>query len=85
MQLLTGLIVLLMEYNEEDDCDCEEAGTCRCCLTRAALDEATRAFPDAFVAAEGAWWREVEARFAPAAAVPAVVVSQVQAPEPVTA
>lgn len=78
MQLLTGLIVLLLEYHEEDDCDCAQDGTCRCCLTRTALDEAAREHPEAYTLAEGAWWRDVEARFAPVPApapeLPPVVV-----------
>ena len=65
MELLTGLLALLMEHHEDDDCDCERAGTCRCCLTRVALAEAARAYPAQFSAAEDAWWRELETRFAP--------------------
>ena len=65
MELLTGLLGLLLEYHEDEECDCAGDGTCRCCLTRAALAEAARAHPEQFTAAEAAWWRDLEARFAP--------------------
>jgi hypothetical protein len=65
MDLLTGLLALLIEYHEDEECDCSRAGTCRCCLTRVALAEAARTYPEEFRGAEGAWWRELEARFAP--------------------
>ena len=65
MELLTGLLALLIEYHEDEECDCGRAGTCRYCLTRVALAEAARAYPAQFTAAEDAWWRELETRFAP--------------------
>lgn len=65
MDLLTGLLALLLEYHEDEECDCNRAGTCRYCLTRVALAEAARRYPAEFSNAEGAWWRELEARFAP--------------------
>jgi hypothetical protein len=65
MDLLTGLLGLLLEYHDDEECDCDTAGTCRYCLTRVALAEAARMHPEQFAAAEGAWWRELEARFAP--------------------
>jgi len=65
MDLLTGLLALLLEYHEAEECDCSRAGTCRYCLTRVALAEAARTYPREFTSAEGTWWRELEARFAP--------------------
>jgi hypothetical protein len=65
MDLLTGLLGLLLEYHEDEECDCSKAGTCRCCLTRVALAEAARRYPEEFRGAEGAYWRELETRFAP--------------------
>jgi hypothetical protein len=63
MLLLTGLLALLMEYHDDEECDCEEVGTCRCCLTTAALKEAAEVYPVELAAAERAWGRDVEARF----------------------
>ena len=65
MDLLTGLLALLLEFHEDEECDCANTGTCRYCLTRVALAEAARTYPRELVAAEGTWWRELEARFAP--------------------
>ena len=65
MDLLTGLLALLLEYHEDEECDCGRSGTCRYCLTRVALAEAARTYPREFVAAEATWWRELEARFPP--------------------
>ncbi|MDB4947508.1 MAG: hypothetical protein JWM27_157 [Gemmatimonadetes bacterium] len=84
MHLLTGLLALLMDYNEEDECDCSDGGTCRCCLTRTALQEAAETYPAETLAAERAWGRDLERRFAPAVQLPrgtAVVGEQTAAAE----
>ena len=65
MQLLTALLALLMEYHDDDECDCDGAGTCRHCLTDAALAEAGGVYPDELSAADRTWGRHLEARFAP--------------------
>ncbi|HET6764506.1 MAG TPA: hypothetical protein VFH27_12570 [Longimicrobiaceae bacterium] len=65
MQLLTALLALLMEYHDDDECDCDGEGTCRHCLTDAALAEAGGVYPDELSAADRTWGRHLEARFAP--------------------